>query len=109
MRERLIELLIKTFDEQYEKRRMIIPQYTADYLLADGWMRLPCKVGDEVYTIDKRSGLWRKGEVICCYFGYENTMHFEVRLKDGEIDIYDADEVFLTREEAEAKLKEGAE
>ena len=30
-------------------------------------------------------------------------------VKDGEINIYDADEVFLTREEAEAKLKEGVQ
>ena len=36
MREKLIELLIKTFDEQYEKRGLIIPQFTADFLIEKG-------------------------------------------------------------------------
>ncbi len=53
MRDRLIEKLTETFDEQYEKRMLITPQHTADSLLADGWIRPPCKVGDTVYKIRK--------------------------------------------------------
>lgn len=35
-RERLIELLDKTFAEQYEKRGFLTAPHTADYLLANG-------------------------------------------------------------------------
>ena len=35
-RERLIELLTDSMDKQYEKRRLITPQHTADDLLANG-------------------------------------------------------------------------
>lgn len=38
MRDRLIELLTETFDEQYKKRMLITPQHTADHLLANGVM-----------------------------------------------------------------------
>ncbi len=48
-RERLIESLDKTFNEQFYKRRLINAEFTADYILSDGWIRLPCKVGDTVY------------------------------------------------------------
>ena len=36
MKEKLIELLIKTFDEQYEKRMLITPQHTAEFLIENG-------------------------------------------------------------------------
>ena len=36
MKEKLIELLIKTFDEQYEKRRLITAQHTAEFLIENG-------------------------------------------------------------------------
>ena len=36
MKDKLIELLTKTFDEQYEKRMLITPQHTAEFLIANG-------------------------------------------------------------------------
>lgn len=79
----------------------------ADHILADGWMRPPCKVGDKIYIVADVSkkiiectiiGAWICGDnctvisdcgIICnCSFGKT---------------------VFLSREEAEAKLKEGVQ
>lgn len=51
MRERLIELINKSFAEESEKRLVITAQYTADYLLDNGVIVLPCKVGDMVYDL----------------------------------------------------------
>lgn len=51
MRDRLIEILTKTFDEQYEKRMLITPQQTADYLLANGVIVPPCKIGTHLWKI----------------------------------------------------------
>lgn len=51
-RDRLIFMLIETFDEQYNARQMITSQHTADHLLANGVIVPPCKVGDMVYILD---------------------------------------------------------
>ena len=50
-KERLIELLTDSMDKQYEKRRLITPQHTADDLLANGVIVPPCKVRDVVYKV----------------------------------------------------------
>lgn len=50
--EKLIELLDKTFEDQYKKRNLITAKHTADYLLANGVIALPCKVGDVLYSLD---------------------------------------------------------
>ena len=51
--------LVEIFDEEYEKRRMITPQNTAEKMTAKGYRKqsenvieLPCKIGDTVYIID---------------------------------------------------------
>ena len=79
----------------------------ADYLLADGWMRPPCKVGDEVWCIIegfdqlmegrvRRFTIYEYGiNVYCGINGYYEQVYTD---KDfGKT-------VFLTREEAEAAL-----
>ena len=86
----------------------------ADVLIEDGWIRPPCKVGDKVYIISRNKV--KECEVVfigisadekCSYFNFvENyadgtfyksySMVFEVIGKT----------VFLTKEEAVAKLKE---
>ena len=48
MRDRLIELLNGSFEEQYEKRMLLTAQHTADALLAAGVIVPPCKGGDKV-------------------------------------------------------------
>ncbi len=124
MRDRLIELLTKTFDEQYEKRMLITPQHSAEFLLANGVIVPPCKAGDKVYSFgydwqiakdvvapyqitnititQNKKGVWTKkyramrvinGKTIDCQLNFS----FDDIGKT----------VFLTREEAEQKLKEG--
>ena len=46
MRDRLIELIKKTVVPYFA-------EFIADDLIADGWMRPPCKVGDKVYDISE--------------------------------------------------------
>ncbi len=94
-REKLIELLDeKCYDEWYGNDEI------ADHLLANGVIVLPCKVGDTVWEI-------YEGEILSHEVG-EIHLHsngISIRLITG---IYlSADEVSLTREEAEAALKEG--
>lgn len=43
MREKLITLLDKTFAEQYEKRIFLTAKHTADFLLKNGVIVLPCQ------------------------------------------------------------------
>ena len=50
-RDRLIELIKNAFLEENEKRDFITEEHTADYLLANGVIVPPCKVGDVVYVI----------------------------------------------------------
>ena len=46
-RDRLIELLNASFEEQYAKRMLLTAPHTADALLAEGVIVPPCKVGDK--------------------------------------------------------------
>ena len=56
-RDRLTEIIEKSFVEQYEKRGLITVPHTADDLLANGVIVPPCKVGEVVdsfvYNITK--------------------------------------------------------
>lgn len=49
-RDRLKELIKNAFLEEYEKRDFITEEHTADYLLANGVIVPPCKVGG--YGVD---------------------------------------------------------
>ena len=85
------------FDLPCQKRAL------TDAILADGWIRPPCKVGDKVYEIVH-------GEIL-----ETEAVGFLV-CQDGAILIITRNSfplsrevgccVFITREEAEAKLKE---
>ena len=113
MKDRLIELL----KEIYPKTRYIpmeeCREKIADAILADGWMRPPCKSGDVLWYLDY--GLPK------CFMSPEKVVVQDVLLINGtmlircekisyNLRIEDIGKsVFLTREEAEAKLKEGAE
>ncbi len=86
----------------------------ADFILADGWMRPPCRVGDTVYEVDSPE----YGIIICkvtrVFYDSEEVV---VNVIDGHGKgseyYFDFDDfgktVFLTREEAEAALKGGVE
>ena len=105
-RERLIELLLKG-----HKKHLYYDQI-ADYLLANGVIIPPCKVGDVVWLIGNMR-LYTK-EVICSRKVIsiqrlrtgETLMH----IKDGCFNAEAIGEyVFFTKEKAEQALKGGAE
>lgn len=103
MRDRLIEVISKV---QYLGG---LEEKVADRILADGWIRPPCKVGDTVwFDTYKKNGTVPLGvqphkvdriDVICVVGEKE---FIETKLHDW----YFGESVFLTKEEAEAKLKE---
>ena len=134
-RDRLIELLVKTFGEQYEKRGLLTAHHTADHLLANGVIVPPCKVGDTMYkvcTVNSRikmGQLW-DGNVVktnCDRCGYRNCHCYDIGLRkhdpDTMIDVivpktissiefavkiipYVGTVWFNTKEEAEQALKD---
>lgn len=105
MRERLIRILdnspmLDTIDATYSE--------AADYLISKGVVLLPCKVGDKVYCVLEDFDVVMEGFVRqflvteeifvdCVIRGYFNQV-FHVS-NFGKT-------VFLTRQEAEAKLKD---
>lgn len=117
-KERLIELI-----QEADKKGLIFYRDNeaalnfANFILNDGWIRPPCKVGDRVYMVihDKRTkkplecnviGFWYTNHEDCC------TIHLS-RYVDGKFDstfsvrFTDIGKtVFFTKKEAEAKLKE---
>ena len=126
-RDRLIELLSATHTEtdNYKEQARLHDEYIADYLLANGVIAPPCKVGDTVYIKNRPliiSFLHIENEVYyvvqfdcddCgdCPF-YEDEVSFEGEhdcKTNGYIQFTEKDigkTVFLTKEEAEEKLKE---
>ena len=124
-KERLIELLDEGLNEwslsgwASSSLFMEMSEYLAEHLLANGVIVPPCKVGDDVYIIEDeevtnqfvleviqhRNGMWYFAYVP--YDKHQNVRWFYPKEKASSSDI--GKTVFLTREEAEAKLKEGAE
>lgn len=117
-RERLIELMMQAENEElslleFEKKIL------ADYLLKNGVIVMPCKVGDTVYSYSKEF------DTVLAYFVEEIKTLYDTDNKCGlwvyeancvetgdlidSIDFYSEDigkTVFLTRKEAEKALKE---
>lgn len=111
-RERLIELLNDVTSTQYEGDKIIRSEMDindedinciADYLLANGVIVPPCKVGDKIYLIVEKR---RRSTNKCFKFIQISKLTFynlEVVLKCfGKT-------IFLTKEEAEQALKGGGE
>ncbi len=110
MKERLIELLksiphgINTFGDVTEN--LYIENVMAKHLLANGVIVPPCKVGEVLYKIHT---------MYTPFISELKVENYGMPFKDvlGHWSIIPFEEigktVFLTREEAEAKLKEGAE
>lgn len=113
MRESLMELIKKGIDKHESTiENYVHPEweFIADYLLANGVIVPPCKVGNQVYCVLEDFDVVMEGFVRqflvteeifvdCVIRGYFNQV-FHVS-NFGKT-------VFLTREEAEAKLKGGA-
>jgi hypothetical protein len=108
-RERLKELIDKSFAEQYEKRGLLTAQHTADYLIANGVIVPPCKVGDTVWF-----NTFKQNATVCVGIQPHTVDRIDViyvcdtkNLIETEIASWEIGKgVFLTKEEAEAKLKE---
>ena len=122
MRDRLAELIyeaIKEWDFYFndcllngKPRSKTLNEFIAVHLIENGVRILPCDVGDTVYYLDE--SIIVESKVHCISFGGRYGDY-----KGGQIHIYDSDKdnitvkfdsfgktVFLTKSEAEQKLKE---
>lgn len=89
-RERLIELMQKQFAELYKDgdwnfNEMLVG--VSDYLLANGVIVPPCKVGDTVYVVSQGQGFncrWGvyEGKVIDIHLNRHNEL--TIRVENGE-------------------------
>lgn len=117
MRDRLIELCdekictmkFQNSDHWFDFTEKI--KEIADYLLANGVIVPPCKVGDEVYYVFE--GEVRELTVISfSYMFSKNLKHFNLHTTNyrGAVLSYESKDigktVFLTKEEAEQAIKE---
>ena len=114
MRDRLIELIRNAprTDTVYGDIKLPEPVQTiqtiADYLLAEGVIVPPCKVGDIVYTINRRYP--KKWKVH--FIGYNSQGEFKMHIATEKftemLEVWDyaiGKTVFLTREQAEKALE----
>ena len=98
-RDRLIEILkVPIFPHLDVEPAEVV----ADYLLENGVIVPPCKVGQTVYYIS--FGKVYKGK--CHAITLNPTMQIHLYDYDGDNVSISASKVFLTKEEAEEKLKE---
>ena len=117
MRDRLIELHRQAFEHLLETGEPFSHENYADFLLANGVIVPPFKVGDTVYwACDLEESLSKvyKGKVRGLSVGQNGTTWFSVVYEGGltfehTFKDYWEKTVFLTREEAEKALKERSE
>ena len=117
MIDKLIRILDKSFAEQYEKRGLLTAQHTAKDLLANGVIAPPCKVGDTVYYLNTMSKIalykntiYEAKVVRIVTTNLGTALVIQIRDEFGCCEISDIRDwgktIFLTKEEAGAKLKE---
>lgn len=127
MRERLIELLNKKYDHFCDQCGVNKDSYyvdnLADYILADGWIRLPCKVGDVCYPLNaSETSLTCEEKISRITISEKNIIigyyeHWDYYKECRKTDTWRlplrtrilGKTVFLSREDAEKALKGGAE
>ena len=116
MRDRLIELLVKLIDD-LDIRDDFTEENLADYLLANGVIVPPCKVGQTVWLIKSlnwQQTEWgiKEGKISMIQQKADKSWKFRVT-ENHSVQDYTIDKigktVFLTKEEAEKALKGGAE
>ncbi len=109
MRERLSQLIYNKLSETCgECSSFECTEELTDYLLANGVIVPPCKVGEKVYVVDRGLGVYWRGTVISVYYGNDGT-GYGISFDDGDFAAYDGRDVCHTKEEAEEALKGGAE
>lgn len=116
MRDRLIALLNKLFEEQYEKRELLTAQYAADHLLEDGIIVPPVNIGQTVWVYNATTNNIYKNKVVCINImgasKYKNRIVVEYRNQYGESSCRKftwaqiGKQVFLTEQEAVEALAE---
>lgn len=114
MRERLIELILSADISLFGTDKSFAEVY-ADYLLGNGVIVPPCKVGDKVWYIT--NGKIDNAEVVCidCRNSGNHIIAHKYMEETEEIKkfcVYFSDVnkiVYLTKKEAEQALKGGAE
>lgn len=115
-KEKLIELLGKLYEDKFP---FDSDDEVADYLLEDGVIAPPCKVGDTVYAValntEKLTCEIHRGYISCitirstgnyiviCHEGLDDESDFNKIF--GKFDDF-GKFIFFTKEEAEAALKE---
>ncbi len=67
MRDRLIWLLNKSFEKEYDKKGLLTAEFTADHLIANGVIIAPLTVGDMIdkwFSHNETVAIWhdKKGE-----------------------------------------------
>lgn len=110
-REKLTELLKADFcepDEKCEdcivKRNCYLPK-KVDYLLNNGVIVPPCKIGDRLYGIRRFHGVLKVQEGIVNEMYYTKDMQLQIVIKSvcrGNF----GKEIFLTKEDAEKALED---
>lgn len=122
MRERLVDLIVSADISLFGSDKPYAEVY-ADYLIENGAILPPCKIGDVVYIRNKsrhipqggissyqitnltitqnKKGVWTK-KYRAMYLLDEKTIDIQLNFEFDDI----GKTVFLTREEAEQKLKE---
>ena len=109
------EQLIKLIDEKMMEQLTFknLSEVLAEHLLADGWIKPPCKIGDKVWYIT--NGKIDNAEVVCidCRNSGNHIIAHKYTEETEEIKklcVYFSDVnkiVYLTKEEAENALKGG--
>lgn len=125
MRDRLIELIKRdncmnplfcSSKCKYAESDDCHSERLADLILADGWIRPPCKVGDKTFLLlEKIKGGYDIVESQCVRIVADEhsttySMYLACEAIGNTLEFGCEDfgkTVFLTREEAEQKLKEG--
>lgn len=116
MKNKLIELLNKITAKYYHSCWANTDKI-ADYLLANGVGVMPCKIGDSVYCIENKEHIVKTYIVTCMRFEwFASCTNFTLTTKEHDklksldyrefCSYHIGKTVFLTKEEAEAKLKE---
>lgn len=114
-RDRLIELKRKAINYAQEKADerggLVCIDDEVDYLLANGVIVPPCKVGDTVHVVSQGQGICMRwdvyeGKVVDIHLNRKNKL--TIRVENGEkfFGYYEPCFIHKTKEEAERALKE---
>ena len=95
-REKLIELLNNSFDEQYSKRGLLTAPHTADHLIANGvtvqkWIPVTERLPDVAITHNNR---WEKSTEsvhVLCYCKQKSGKRM---VKEGSVKVYASGEIY---------------